>query len=134
MPSPMARVPPTTTTAPSLVICVSSCARSSGGVGSRVAPPEAAARLEPLPRLQPAIRVAGGRLWCLGLDPAHALRARVVEAVDRADTGEHDVARAQGVLDPVELRLDLAREEEVRLLERVVVLLGAASGLVIHRE
>ena len=35
---------------------------------------------------------------------------------------------------PVELTLDLAREEEVRLLERMVVGLGSAADLVVDRE
>ena len=52
----------------------------------------------------------------------------------RADAGEHDVAGAERVALAVELGLDLALEEEVRLLERVVVRLGGAAGLVVDGE
>ena len=78
--------------------------------------------------------MARGRLGGLGLDPADAFGAGVVEAVDRADAGERDVARPEGVVLAVELALDLAGEEDVRLLERVVVRLGGAAELVVDGE
>src|SRR6476469_244594 len=105
----MPRVPPITRTAPSLDIVV---------------------LLELLPRRQPAVGVARRRLRRLRLDPADLLRAVVVEAVDAADRREHHVAGVDLVDGPVELRLDVAGEEEVSLLERVVVLLGRAARLV----
>src|SRR5512143_917986 len=103
----MARVPPTMTTDPP---------RAMSG------PPAAGSRLlVPLPRLGPAVRMPGRRLRGLGLDPADAFRADVVEAVYRSDAGEHDVAGPERVVPPVKLRLDLAGDEEVGLLERVIV-------------
>src|SRR5262245_53940642 len=106
-------VPPTTTTAPSVDI---------------------SALLEPLPVVEPAIGVSGGRLGRLGLDPADALRSGVVEAVNAADAGEHDIAGSEDVHLAVELSLDHAREEVVRLLEWVVVLLRRSVDLVVDRE
>ncbi len=50
------------------------------------------------------------------------------------DAGEHHVARPQGDLLAVEDALDLAVEEEVRLLERVVVDLRRATRLVVDGE
>ena len=54
--------------------------------------------------------------------------------MDAADPREDDVARPQGVRDPVQLRLDLSREEEVGLLERVVMGLSRGTRFVIDRE
>src|SRR5262245_15388722 len=90
--------------------------------------------LELRPRRQPAVRMTHRRLRRLGLDPADLLGPVVVEAVDPTDRREHDVARPDRVDVAVELRLDLALEEEVGLLERVVVLLGRAARLVVDRE
>ena len=81
--------------------------------------------------------MAPRRLRRLGLDPAHATGAGVEEAVGGADAREDDVAGADGVDLAVQLRLDLAVEEEVGLLERVVVDLRGAARLVVdgeHRE
>src|ERR671918_1964128 len=77
--------------------------------------------LKPLPVVDPAVRVAPWRLRRLGLDPADAAAPVVEEAVRGADTGEDEIASAERVRTPVELGLDLAVEEEVRLLERMVV-------------
>ncbi len=52
----------------------------------------------------------------------------------RADRGERPVTRTERVRLPVHLSLDLAGEEEVCLLERVVVLLGRSADLVVDRE
>src|SRR6478672_4175480 len=82
------------------------------------------ALLEPTPGVDPAIRVPGRRLGRLGLEPAHALAAGVVEAVDGPDAHEGDVTRPERVVLPVHLALDLAGQEDVRLLERMVVRLG----------
>jgi len=67
----------------------------------------------------PAIGMAGRRLRCLGLEPSEPARSRVVEAVDRPHAGERHVARTERVVLAVDLALDLAGEEDVRLLERV---------------
>src|SRR5689334_22847668 len=74
-----------------------------------------------LPGIDPAIRVPGGRLWGLGLDPPDATVARVEEAVGRADAGEDDIAGTERDGLAVEDALDLAVKEEVGLLERMVV-------------
>ena len=80
-----------------------------------------------LPAAHPAVGLAGRGLRGLGLDPADAFRPVVPEPVDRPDTGEHDVAGVQRVALAVELGLDLAGEEDVGLLERVVVRLRGAA-------
>ena len=54
--------------------------------------------------------------------------------MDAADPGEDEVARPDRVDLAVELELDLASEEEVGLLERVVVGLGRPADLVVDRE
>jgi hypothetical protein len=54
--------------------------------------------------------------------------------VCRADAREHDIAGADRPHLAVQLRLDLAVQEEVRLLERVVVDLCRAAGLVVDGE
>src|SRR3954462_4156344 len=112
----MARVPPTTTTAPSPGILL---------------------LLELTPGRRPAVRVTRRRLRRLRLDPAHPFGALVPEAVHAAHAREHDLARAKGGRRAVGLGADLAGEEHVRLLERVVVGLRRAADLVVdgeHRE
>src|SRR6476646_1780597 len=69
-----------------------------------------------LPVADPAIGVARRRLRGLGLDPADPFVAGVVEAMDRAGGREGVVTGPEGVVPAVELALDLAREEDVRLL------------------
>jgi hypothetical protein len=54
--------------------------------------------------------------------------------VHAPDAGEDDVACAERVGLSVQLGLDLAREKEVRLLERMVVRLCGSADLVVHRE
>src|SRR6188472_2734790 len=90
--------------------------------------------LESLPVVEPSVGMAFRRLRRLGLDPAHAARAGVEEAMGGADAREDDVAGADRVHRAVELRGDLAVEEEVRLLERVVVDLRRSARLVIDGE
>jgi hypothetical protein len=78
-------------------------------------------RLPPRPRQLSFQRYAcraGG--WGPGRS-ADATVARVVEAVEAADPGERHVAGREPVRLAVELAVDLAVEEDVRLLERVVV-------------
>src|SRR3954452_2271481 len=87
-----------------------------------------------LPGIDPAIRVPGGRLWSLRLDPPNATFARVEEAVGRADASEDDVAGTERDGLAVEDALDLAVKEEVGLLERMVMDLGGATGLVVDGE
>src|SRR4249919_1204928 len=87
------------------------------------------AGLVALPVADPAIGVARRRLRGLGLDPADPFVARVVEAVDRAGGREGVVTGPERVVLAVELALDRAGEEDVRLLERVVVGLGRAAQL-----
>src|SRR6478672_3998497 len=89
------------------------------------------ALLEPAPLVDPPIGVPGRRLGRLRLDPADALGARVVEAVDRADAGERDVTRTERVVLAVHLALGLAGDEDVCLLERLVIRLGGAAELVV---
>src|SRR3954451_6826783 len=116
-----------TTTEPFAVMLLLASGSGSGAAGAERV-------LEPLPCLRPPIRMATRRLRRLRLDPADPLRAGVVEAVDAADAGEDDVARPKRRRLAVELGLDLAGQEEVRLLERVVVRLRRAADLVVDRE
>ena len=112
-------VPPTTTTAPwdgSLTIVPPSWwSRSAPSRGSsdRSGAPAAAG---------PGSRSSGParRRCCRSRGPSRWARTR-----------SH---RPEGVVLAVELALDLAGEEDVRLLERVVVGLGRAAQLVVHRE
>src|SRR4051794_28600452 len=92
------------------------------------------ALLEPAPLIDPPVGVSGRWLGRLRLEPADAFGARVVEAVDRANARERDVARAECVVLAVHLALDLPREEHVGLLERVVVRLGGPAELVVDGE
>src|SRR4051794_16648858 len=87
-----------------------------------------------LPGIDPAVGVPGGWLWRLRLDPPDATIARVEEGVGRSHTGEDDVAGTERDLLAVQDALDLAIEEEVGLLERMVVDLGGATGLVVDGE
>src|SRR5687767_3558508 len=105
----MARVPPTTTTAPAFPMWTSSFRSAAGG------PRLDSILRDALPRGLPSVRVPNRGLRGLRLNPAHALRTVVPEAVDRAHAGEHDVAGTQRVCPAVELRGALPREEEVRL-------------------
>ena len=60
--------------------------------------------------------------------------AGVVEGVDAADAGPEHVARLERVALAVGLGLDLAVEDDVGLFHRMVVRLGATTGLVLDHE
>src|SRR5215471_17260126 len=93
------------------------------GSGTEPGPARVAGRLrlQVLPGPGPAVGMTARRLGCLGLDPAHPLAARVIEAVGRADPGEEDVSGPQLVGDAVDFGFYLSFEEEVGLLEGVIV-------------
>src|SRR5262249_1491757 len=70
----------------------------------------------------------------LRLEPEHRLVREVRERVGAPDAAPEVVARAEGKRLAVEQDLDLALEEEERLLEGVVVLLDGAAGDVPKRH
>src|SRR3954462_1199591 len=86
---------------------------------------------EVVPVAVEAVGVVRRQLGRLRLEEAHAPAARVPEAVDAPDAGPEDVARVQREALAVSLRVDLAGDDRVALLERVVVELGRAAGLVL---
>ncbi len=115
----MDRFPPTMTTAPL------SCASQSAPSSNRFQ--WSTQRYE--------CRAGGCGAW-VSIQRTRAA-AGVEEAVGRADAREYHVTGADRVGLAVELGLDLPVEEEVRLLERMVVDLRRAAGLVVdgeHRE
>ncbi len=61
-----------------------------------------------------------GRLRGLRFQPAHRRVRWIGESVDAADPREGDVAGGQSVLLAIEGRVDLAVEDEIGLLERMV--------------
>src|SRR4029078_10441969 len=74
-----------------------------------------------------AVGVVGRELRGLRLEEADPRPARVPEAVDAGGAGPEDVAGVEREALAVGLRLDLAGDDRVALLERVVVQLGGAA-------
>ena len=75
-----------------------------------------------------------GRLRSLRLQPPHDPGPGVRERVDAADAGPRDVPGHEVISLAVELGIDLAFEDQVRLLVRVVVAPGEPARLVLHHE
>src|SRR3954451_18221916 len=81
-----------------------------------------------------AVGVVGRQLRRLRLEEADAPAARVPEAVDAPDAGPEDVAGVQGEALAVGLGVDVAGDDRVALLERMVVELGRATRLLLDHE
>src|SRR3954452_19100078 len=81
-----------------------------------------------------AVRVVRRQLRRLRLEEADAPAARVPEAVDAADAGPEDGAGGEREGLASALGVDVAGDYRVALLERVVVQLCGAAGLVLDHE
>ena len=80
------------------------------------------------------VRVARRRPGRRRLEPPHRLSLRLVERVHAPGARPEDVARPERVAVAVRDDVDLSFEDVVRLLERVVVRVGAGSRLVVDHE
>src|SRR3990167_4841922 len=74
------------------------------------------------------------RLRRLDLEPAHRPAFDREEGVPRADPGPGEIAALKRVGAAVEDDVDVAIEDEIRLLERVVVVIADAALGEFHRE
>src|SRR3954447_22610447 len=95
--------------------------RSPGRVMRRTLRAVAQALRQVVPVAVEAVRVVGRQLRRLRLEEAHARAALVPEPVHAPDAGPEHVAGMQREALAVGLRVDLARDDRVALLERVVV-------------